>query len=160
MGETTAIGDLAEGHGVDTTMDGTEMANWVSILELDGSAGENRSGKIGIGTVTVTGHHYLRVPPIGTGDPAFFLLEEGSVVDGKLVIPAIPLSMSFESDESLASFAVAYATAWQKESGRKEVEKESVEVTLQDALAGEEKLLSLEVSDIPETLAWFDERDP
>jgi hypothetical protein len=132
----------------------------VEYLGIGWFGGENRSGKIGIGSLTVAGHHYLRVPPIGTGDPAFFLLEDGSVVDGRFVIPAIPLSMSFGSNEALASFAVAYATAWQQESGRKEVEKDAVEVTLQDALAGEEKLMSLEISDIPEALAWFDERDP
>jgi hypothetical protein len=31
-------------------------------------------------------------------------------VDGAFTIPAIPLSLSFESDETLGAFAVAYAT--------------------------------------------------
>jgi hypothetical protein len=141
--------------------DGIEMANWLSILELTGSAGENRTGPIGLGILTVTGHHYLRVPSIGTGDPAFFLIEKGSVVDGVFAIPAIPLSIGFESDEALSTFAAAYASAWEREEGEvKEAAKGRLEAALHDSLTGEAKLLSLKVDEIPEALAWFDQRDP
>jgi hypothetical protein len=115
---------------------------------------------IGLGVLTVTGHHYLRLPSVGTGDPAFFLIEEGSVVDGLFVIPAIPLSMGFGSDEALTAFAMAYAAAWEREGELKEAEKDAVEDALRVAVAGEEKLLWLQVGDMPEALAWFRQRDP
>jgi hypothetical protein len=59
---------------VELAMHGIEIANSLSVLELTGSAGEGRTGPIGLGILTITGHHYLRVPSIEAGDPAFFLI--------------------------------------------------------------------------------------
>jgi hypothetical protein len=137
--EGEMIGDDRD-QPMEKVTDGTEMANWLSILEVNGSTAEKcekRKGPIGLGILTVTGHHYWRVPSIGAGDPAFFLIEKGSVVDGVFTIPAIPLSIGFESDEALATFAVAYASAWEKEGEVKEVAKGRLEAALQDSLAGE-----------------------
>jgi hypothetical protein len=145
---------------VGTATGGTEIANWFSILESNGWAGKNRTEPIGLGILTVTGHHYLRVPSIGAGDPTFFVIEKGSVVDGVFAIPAIPLSIVFESDEALAKFAEAYASAWEKEGEVKEVTKGRLEAALRDSLAGEERLLSLKIDEIAEALAWVHQRDP
>jgi hypothetical protein len=60
----------------------------------------------------------------------------------------------------LATFAEAYASAWEKEGEVKEAAKGRLEAALRDSLAGEAKLLSLKVDEIPEVLAWFHQRDP
>jgi hypothetical protein len=160
MAGTSEVAHCDEVRGMETTMHGSEMAYWLSVSEGNGSACENRTGPISLGILTVTGHHYLRVPSIGTGDPAFFLIEDGSIVHDRFAIPAFELSISFESDKTLASFALAYAAAWQKEGELKDRDRDAVEAALRDSLAGEEKLLSLRVDEIPEALSWFDQRDP